>query len=642
MRFSLNSVLESEFAMSYTAQEYDVAVIGAGHAGIEAGLASARLGCSTVVFTINMDAVGNLPCNPAIGGTAKGHLVFEIDALGGEMGRAADYATIQSRMLNQSKGPAVRSLRAQVDRKRYGEYMKRALEKQENLWLKQAEVISIEKGGRGWILETHLGARHSVSAVVITTGTFLGGRIFVGDVSYEGGPDGMFAATRLSESLKQLGIGLRRFKTGTPARVLKRSIDFSQLPVQYGDAEVTPFSFDTEVTPENLAACHVCWTNQRTRDVILANLHRSPLYGGKIEGVGPRYCPSIEDKIVRFPDKQRHQCFIEPCGINTDEMYFQGISSSLPEDVQIELYKTMDGLQNVHIMRPAYAIEYDCVDPTEMYPSLEFKGLPGLYGAGQFNGSSGYEEAAAQGLIAGINAALKLNGREPLVMSRAQSYIGTLIDDLVTKGVNEPYRMMTSRSEYRLILRQDNAIERLGGIGHQIGLVSDERQSRIDDMIRQKTNEIRRAETTTIHPSDELNAMLVSRETSPITEGVRLADLLRRPELGYDALTEFDPSRPSCSKQVLEQAEIEIKYKGYINRQKAQVDELSRLERRLLPVDISYSEIVGLRLEAREKLERMRPVSIGQASRVTGISPADISVLLIWLKKRSNAVDQQG
>lgn len=628
--------------MRYDSAAYDVIVIGAGHAGIEAGFAAARLGCSTALFTINMDAVGNLPCNPAIGGTAKGHLVFEIDALGGEMGRAADSATIQSRMLNRSKGPAVQSLRAQVDRRRYSEYMKHALELQHNLFLMQAEIIAIEpctNGTHRWQAVTHLGAVHPAHCIIIASGTFLGGRIFVGDVNYNGGPDGMFPATRLTQSLKELGVSLRRFKTGTPARVLRSSIDYTGLEEQLGDEPPVPFSADTTDPIQNTAKCHVSWTNERTKAVILENLHRSPLYGGDIEGVGPRYCPSIEDKIVRFPDKKRHQCFIEPCGAHTEEMYLQGISSSLPEDVQIALYKTMDGLANVHIMRPAYAIEYDCVDPLSLKPTLEFKELPGLYGAGQFNGSSGYEEAAAQGLVAGINAARSVKGLSPVLFERSGSYIGTLIDDLVTKGVADPYRMMTSRSEYRLILRQDNAAERLTPLGYEIGLVPQERYDRYLERKRMKDEEIRRAHVTVLSPTEELNAILVSRETSPVSTGVHIDDLLRRPQIDYDALTPVDTTRPSIPRDVLMQAEVEIKYEGYIKRQRAAVAEAHRLESRLLPEDIDYTQISGLRLEAIEKLGKIRPLNVGQASRISGVSPADISVLLIWLAKTGGGKD---
>ncbi|MBE6754083.1 MAG: tRNA uridine-5-carboxymethylaminomethyl(34) synthesis enzyme MnmG [Ruminococcaceae bacterium] len=620
--------------MSYQAQGYDVAVIGAGHAGIEAALASARLGCSTIIFTINMDAVGNCPCNPAIGGTAKGHLVYEIDALGGEMGRAADHAAIQCRMLNRSKGPAVQSLRMQVDRRRYSDYMKHTLEKQPSLFVKQAEIIAIEKDGEDWLLTTHLGAIHRVRCVVIATGTFLGGRIYIGDVNYAGGPDGMFPATRLAESLKGLNISLRRFKTGTPARVLRSSIDYTNLECQNGDEPPVCFSADTETPPRNEVQCYVSWTNERTKQVIMDNIHRSPLYGGVIEGVGPRYCPSIEDKVMRFPTKERHQCFVEPCGLNTEEIYLQGISSSLPEDVQIALYKTMDGLKDVHIIRPAYAIEYDCVDPTELQPTMEFKAHRGLFGAGQFNGSSGYEEAAAQGLVAGINAAHSVLGREPLVLERSSSYIGTLIDDLVTKGVNEPYRMMTSRTEYRLILRQDNAARRLTPIGYRIGLVTQERYDKLLRFEQQLADELKRVKSTSLPASEEVNAAIVSRETSPITGGVRIVELLKRPQLDYAALEAVDYTRPDLPKAVFDAAEIEIKYEGYIERQLAEVRKMRKLEERILPDDVDYTFVDGLRLEAREKLNRIRPRSIGQASRITGISPADISVLMIWLSKR--------
>ncbi len=619
--------------MEYKAESFDVAVIGAGHAGIEAALAAARLGCRTAIFTINMDAVGNLPCNPAIGGTAKGHLVFEIDALGGEMGRAADYATIQSRMLNMSKGPAVQSLRTQVDRRRYSEYMKHALELQENLYLKQAEICDLRRAGEQWELVTRLGAVHESKCVVIASGTFLGGKIFVGDVNYHGGPDGMFAATSLTSALEQLGVPLRRFKTGTPARVLRSSIDTSGLECQEGDEIVIPFSTDTVTPPANQAVCHVSWTNERTKQVILDNLHRSPLYGGDIEGVGPRYCPSIEDKVVRFAEKKRHQCFIEPCGLNTEEMYLQGISSSLPEDVQIALYKTMDGLENVHIMRPAYAIEYDCVDPQELKLTLEFKSLPGLYGAGQFNGSSGYEEAAAQGLVAGINAALHVKGGEEFILKRSESYIGTLIDDLCTKGVTDPYRMMTSRSEYRLLLRQDNAEERLTEKGYAVGLVTEERYQAYIVRREAKYEEIKRIRSTVFPPSEQLNSILVSRETSPVTTGVHMDDLLRRPQIDYACLAPVDVNRPDLPMKLWKQAETEIKYEGYIKRELAAVAEMKRLEEKKLPKLVDYKEIVGLRLEAIEKLTRIQPENIGQASRISGVSPADISVLLIWLAK---------
>lgn len=623
--------------MSYKAGEYDVAVIGAGHAGIEAGLAAARLGCKTAVFTINMDAVGNCPCNPSIGGTAKGHLVREIDALGGEMAKTADECMLQMRMLNRGKGPAVHSLRAQIDRRKYAEVMKHKLEKQENLDLRQAEIVSLKQNGDLWSVETRLGSVFDVKAVIIATGTYLGGRVYVGDVSYESGPDGIFPATFLSKSLKELGVALRRFKTGTPARVLKSTIDFSELEEQAGDEPVIPFSYDTLTPPENKVLCHISWTNEKTKKIILDNIHRSPLYGGKIEGIGPRYCPSIEDKIVRFADKERHQLFIEPCGLNTEEMYIQGMSSSLPEDVQIGFYHTIKGLENALIMRSAYAIEYDCIDPQQMYATLEFKEFSGLYGAGQFNGSSGYEEAAAQGLIAGINAALKIKGRAPLILDRASSYIGTLIDDLVTKGANEPYRMMTSRSEYRLILRQDNADTRLTPIGRDIGLIGDYRWSRYLKKQEQIKLETARIENTVLSPTQELNDILVSRETSPVTTGVKLADLLKRPQIDYKALKSVDKNRPDLPESVFEQVEIAVKYKGYIDKQLAQVEQMRRMESKPLPTDFDYKTLVGLRLEAQEKLNKIRPVNLGQASRISGVSPADISVLVIWLSQRSNS-----
>ena len=623
--------------MIYDAGKYDVAVIGAGHAGIEAALAAARLGCHTAVFTINMDAVGNCPCNPSIGGTAKGHLVREIDALGGEMGKTADACTLQSRMLNLGKGPAVHSLRAQIDRNQYARVMKHKLELCPNLEMKQAEVVDLQRAAEGWVLTTRLGAQYACRAVVLATGTFLGGRIFVGDVSYAGGPDGMFPATELAGALKKLGIALRRFKTGTPARVLRSSIDFSELEVQNGDEPVTPFSFDTETPPENRAVCHVSWTNERTKAVILENIHRSPLYGGMIEGVGPRYCPSIEDKIVRFSEKPRHQLFIEPCGADTEEMYLQGMSSSLPEDVQVAFYRTIKGLEHVQIMRCAYAIEYDCCDPLQLTSTLEFRELPGLYGAGQFNGSSGYEEAAAQGFVAGANAALKLLGRAPLVLDRASSYIGTLIDDLITKGVTDPYRMMTSRSEYRLVLRQDNADERLTPIGRELGLISDARWEKFRKKQAQKAEEMKRAQKTVLPPSQALNDILVSRETSPVSTGVRLSELLRRPQISHADLRPVDPARPDYPREIFESVETALKYEGYIRRQLQDIEEMRRLEKRLLPPDVDYDGIAGLRLEAREKLNRVRPENIGQAGRISGVSPADISVLLIWLSARDEA-----
>ena len=615
--------------MNYHAGTYDVIVIGAGHAGIEAALASARLGCKTVIFTINMDAVGNCPCNPSIGGTAKGHLVREIDALGGDMGRTADASFIQSRMLNLGKGPAVHSLRAQIDRREYSKIMKHKLELQDNLHLKQAEIISIDKNEDG----TWQAVTHQAKAIIIATGTFLGGRIYVGEVSYAGGPDGLFPANQLGDSLKHLGLRLRRFKTGTPARVLRSSIDFTNLEEQHGDEPVVPFSYDTLEPGENKVTCHVAWTNEDTKKVILENIHRSPLYSGQIEGVGPRYCPSLEDKIVRFADKERHQVFIEPCGLDTEEMYLQGMSSSLPEEVQLAFYRTVKGLEHVEIMRCAYAIEYDCVDPLQMEATLEFQDIPGLYGAGQFNGSSGYEEAAAQGLIAGINAAHKIQGKEPFVLDRASSYIGTLIDDLITKGVTDPYRMMTSRSEYRLVLRQDNADERLTPKGREIGLIGDDRWNRFTEKQRQKEQEYARAKKTVISPSEKVNEILVACGTTPIQTGTKLIDLIRRPQLNYEVLTEVDSERPDYPKAVFEGAEIEMKYDGYIKRQKADIEEMRRLEQKVLPKDVNYHELVGLRKEAQEKLQQVKPANIGQASRISGVSPADISVLLIWLSK---------
>lgn len=616
--------------MSYDAGSYDVAVIGAGHAGIEAALAAARLGCSTVVFTINLDAVGNCPCNPSIGGTAKGHLVREIDALGGEMGRTADACTIQSRMLNLGKGPAVHSLRAQIDRNHYSRLMKHKLETCPNLLLRQGEIVKLEREGEEWLLTSRLEAVYRAKAVIIATGTFLGGKVFVGDVSYESGPDGMFPAAFLPDSLKKLGISLRRFKTGTPARVLKSSIDFTGLEVQHGDEPVVPFSYDTEEPLENKAVCHVSWTNDETKRVILENIHRSPLYGGQIEGVGPRYCPSIEDKVVRFPDKPRHQLFIEPCGLDTEEMYLQGMSSSLPEDVQVEFYHTIPGLEHAQIMRTAYAIEYDCCDPLQLSATLEFRDWPGLYGAGQFNGSSGYEEAAAQGFVAGVNAARKVQGKEPFVLDRASSYIGTLIDDLITKGASDPYRMMTSRSEYRLVLRQDNADERLTPLGRELGLISDRRWEKFQRKQEQKRAELKRVQSTTLPPSEELNQILVSRGTSPLSTGAKLADLLKRPQVSYQDLTAVDRERPKYSTAIFEAVEIELKYEGYIKRQRADIEEARRLERKRLP-QVDYAQIKGLRLEAVEKLNKVRPENIGQAGRISGVSPADISVLLIWL-----------
>ena len=627
--------------MIYNAASYDVAVIGAGHAGIEAALASARLGCSTIVFTINLDAVGNCPCNPSIGGTAKGHLVREIDALGGEMGKTADECTIQSRMLNLGKGPAVHSLRAQSDRNQYARVMKHKLELCPNLTLRQGEIVKLEQGEGEWLLTSRLEAVYHAKTVILATGTFLGGKIFVGDVSYESGPDGMFPAAFLPDSLEQLGISLRRFKTGTPARVLKSSIDFSGLEVQQGDEPVAPFSYDTEEPLENKSVCHVSWTNDSTKQVILENIHRSPLYSGQIEGIGPRYCPSIEDKVVRFPEKPRHQLFIEPCGLDTEEMYLQGMSSSLPEDVQLAFYHTIPGLEHVEIMRTAYAIEYDCCDPLQLSATLEFRDWPGLYGAGQFNGSSGYEEAAAQGLIAGINAALKVQGKERFVLDRASSYIGTLIDDLITKGANDPYRMMTSRSEYRLVLRQDNADQRLTPLGRKLGLISDQRWEKFQRKQEQMAAELKRVQSTNLPPSEELNQILVSRGTSPLSTGAKLSDLLKRPQITYKDLTPVDRDRPEYPSAVFENVEIELKYEGYIKRQLADIEEARRLERKRLPEDVDYSQIKGLRLEAGEKLNKVKPENIGQAGRISGVSPADISVLLIWLAAKERELRKE-
>ncbi len=627
--------------MKFFAGNFDIAVIGAGHAGIEAGLAGARLGCKTAVFTINMDAVGNCPCNPSIGGTAKGHLVREIDALGGEMGKAADECLLQMRMLNRGKGPAVHSLRAQIDRRAYSTRMKHTLELQEDLELYQAEITELEQCGDGqWLLTTRLEAQYKAKAVIIATGTYLGGKIYVGDVSYESGPDGMFPSKFLPDSLEKMGMSIRRFKTGTPARVLRSSIDFSGLEEQCGDEPIIPFSYDTQKPVQNKVKCHISWTNETTKQIILDNIHRSPMYSGKIEGIGPRYCPSLEDKIVRFSDKQRHQLFIEPCGLDTEEMYLQGMSSSLPVDVQIKFYHSIKGLEHCVVMRPAYAIEYFCADPIQMYSTLEFKDFPGLYGAGQFNGSSGYEEAAAQGLVAGINAALKILDKEPMILDRASSYIGTLIDDLVTKGCNDPYRMMTSRSEYRLILRQDNADTRLTPVGRKIGLIGNDRWERFTKKQEQLKTELERITKTVISPSKELNGILRANNTTEVTTGIRLIDLLKRPELNYEVLSPVDASRPSLDPNLMEQIEVQIKYEGYIKRQLIIIEQVRRLEKKLLPKDTDYSKIDGLRLEAREKLNKVRPENIGQASRISGVSPADISVLVIYLASLKNKPEE--
>ncbi len=619
--------------MEYFAGKYDVIVIGAGHAGIEAGLASARLGCKTAVFTINLDWIGNMPCNPSIGGTSKGHLVREIDALGGEMGKAADKYCLQSRMLNLGKGPAVHSLRAQIDRREYSKGMKHVLELEKNLDVRQAEIVDLTKDKNGiWHAKTKLDAIFETKAVILATGTFLGGRVYIGEVSYESGPDGMFPATELSESLKKFNIPLRRFKTGTPGRVNRQSVDFSKMEIQFGDEHPVPFSFETENAPENKVACHITYTNEKTKEVILENLHRSPMYSGKIEGKGPRYCPSFEDKIVRFADKERHQLFIEPCGLETEEMYLQGLSSSLPEDVQLDFIHTIPGLEKAQVMRTAYAIEYDCVDPTALKATLEFNAIEGLYGAGQFNGSSGYEEAAAQGLVAGINAALKIQGREPLVLDRGGSYIGTLIDDLVTKGCSDPYRMMTSRSEYRLVLRQDNADVRLTPVGYEIGLISEERYKKFLEKQQMVAEETKRIKETSIHATDELQRILENCGTAPLAKGCKMVELLKRPQVTYKDLELVDETRPDYPYEVFEQVEIAVKYEGYIVRQEQQIKEMRRIECKKIPENLDYTSLKGLRLEAVEKLSKIRPQNLGQASRISGVNPADITALNIILE----------